>query len=467
MVPCDNKVHARGKDVKRHRRADQAPCDFPERAARLMKPRVKPRILIVGANFAGIAAAQHLDRRYDVTVVDRSPWFEWLPNIHELLSGVKRAADLRLPRARLVKRAGHRFVTAEVVRIDARRGSALLAAGKSIEFDACIVAVGGVHDTFGVRGAEQHALAFKGVDDCAGIGREIARLRRRGDRAHRPQVVIVGGGLEGIEGLGEILRGERRRRSLDVTLVEAGPRLLPDMPATLDARVRAHCAAFDVRLLTRTRVTAVTPRRVRLDSGEVLRSDLTIWTGGSAPAPLLRASGMAARAGQWAEVTAALQSRRHANVFVIGDAAALPSPLSKQAYHALDMGKVRSRQRVALAAWSAAAPLSRRAQADAGCVWRPGHVPRDRAQCAGVDGARGRQGEHLPAHHGAARPAVGTGPLRAAHEPTAPRRTPVRTACSRNFAARLAAGCRRGVGLRCCHQQRRAPAQHLAGWHVA
>ena len=304
-----------------------------------MKPRVKPRILIVGANFAGIAAAQHLDRRYDVTVVDRSPWFEWLPNIHELLSGVKRSADLRLPRARLVKRAGHRFVTAEVVRIDARRGSALLAAGKSIEFDACIVAVGGVHDTFGVRGAEQHALAFKGVDDCAGIGREIARLRRRGDRAHRPQVVIVGGGLEGIEGLGEILRGERRRRSLDVTLVEAGPRLLPDMPATLDARVRAHCAAFDVRLLTRTRVTAVTPRRVRLDSGEVLRSDLTIWTGGSAPAPMLRASGLAARAGQWAEVTAALQSRRHANVFVIGDAAALPNPLSKQAYHALDMGK--------------------------------------------------------------------------------------------------------------------------------
>jgi len=304
-----------------------------------MKPRVKPRILIVGANFAGIAAAQHLDRRYDVTVIDRSPWFEWLPNIHELLSGAKRAADLRLPRARLVKRAGHRFVTAEVVRIDARRGRALLAGGKSIEFDACIVAVGGVHDTFGVRGAGRHALAFKGVDDCAGIGREIARLRRRGDRPQRPQVVIVGGGLEGIEGLGEILSGERRRRSLDITLVESGPRLMPDLPAALDARVRAHCAAFDVRLLTRTRVTAVTPRRVRLDSGEVLRSDLTIWTGGSAPSPLLRASGLAARAGQWAEVTAALQSRRHANVFVIGDAAALPSPLSKQAYHALDMGK--------------------------------------------------------------------------------------------------------------------------------
>lgn len=318
-----------------------------------MKPPLKRRILIVGANFAGIAAAQHLGRQYDVTVVDRSPWFEWLPNIHELLSGVKRAADLRLPRVRLVRRAGHRFVRAEVERIDARRGRALLAGGKSLEFDACIVAVGGVHDTFGVRGAERHALAFKGVDDCAGIGREIARLRRRGDRA---QVVIVGGGLEGIEGLGEILRGERRRRSLDVTVVEAGPRLLPDLPAALDARVRAHCAAFGVRLLTRTRVTAVTPRRLRLDSGELLHSDLTIWTGGSAPPPLLRASGLAARAGHWADVTAALQSRRHANVFVIGDAAALPKPLSKQAYHALDMGKCAADN---VARWLGGRPLRR------------------------------------------------------------------------------------------------------------
>jgi NADH dehydrogenase len=120
--------------------------------------------------------------------------------------------------------------------------------------------------------------------------------------------------------------------------------------------VRAHCAAFDVRFLTRTRVTAVTPRRVRLDSGEVLRSDLTIWTGGSAPSPLLRASGLATRAGQWAEVTAALQSRRHANVFVVGDAAALPSPLSKQAYHALDMGKCAADN---VSRWLAGRPLRR------------------------------------------------------------------------------------------------------------
>src|SRR5512135_1987831 len=104
--------------------------------------RSRPRVVIVGAGFAGIAAAQHLDGRYDVTVIDRSPWFEWLPNIHELLSGVKRPADLRLPRARLVRRAGHRFVPAEVVRIDAPAGAIVTSSGRRVPFDACIVAVG-------------------------------------------------------------------------------------------------------------------------------------------------------------------------------------------------------------------------------------------------------------------------------------------------------------------------------------
>jgi NADH dehydrogenase FAD-containing subunit len=54
--------------------------------------------------------------------------------------------------------------------------------------------------------------------------------------------------------------------------------------------------------------------------------------------PLLHASGLADREGQWAPVTQALRSKRHHNVFVIGDATGLPHPLGKQAYYALQMG---------------------------------------------------------------------------------------------------------------------------------
>ena len=303
------------------------------RPARL--PASRPRIAIVGANFAGLGAARQFGREYAVTVFDRSAAFEWLPNIHELISGVKRPADLRLPRRRLVARAGHRFVRADVTAIDAAKGHLTTSAGRQFPFDVCIVAVGGVNETFGVRGAERYALPFKSVDDCAAIGRKLAAIARTPGRR---SVVIVGGGLEGIEALGEILRRYRNRAGLGITVVEAGASLLPGMPARLEVAVRAHCDGRNVRIFTSSPVTSVTPTRVRLRSGATIRSDLTLWTVGVTAPPLLLESGLAAKPRQWAPVTRALRSKRFDNVFVIGDAAALPRPLAKQAYHALQMG---------------------------------------------------------------------------------------------------------------------------------
>jgi NADH dehydrogenase FAD-containing subunit len=297
--------------------------------------RPRPRIVIVGAGFAGLAAARHLGREHAVTVIDPTPWFEWLPNIHELLSGVKRPADLRLPRRRLVTRAGHRFVRAAASEIDAGSGRVMTSDDRRFEFDACIVATGGVNETFGVRGAGQHALPFKSVDDCAAIGRRLTALAKA---TGRKSVVIVGGGLEGIEALGEILRRYRQIDGLGITVVEAGPRLLPGAPAALDAAVRKHCADLAVRFVTGSPVNAITRTQVQLGSGEKLRSNLTIWTGGVAPPRLLLDSGLADEPGQWAPVTRELLSRRFENVFVAGDAARLPRPLAKQAYYALQMG---------------------------------------------------------------------------------------------------------------------------------
>lgn len=293
------------------------------------------RIAIVGANFAGLTAAQNLGREHVVTVFDPSPWFEWLPNIHELLSGVKRPGELRLSRRRLVARAGHRFVRAAVTSIDARRGQLTTAKDRSYDFDVCIVAVGGVNETFGVDGADRHAMPFKSVGDCDAIGRRLATLARR---KGKHSVVIVGGGFEGVEALGEILRRDRTRDAFRIAVVEAGPRLLAGHPSGLDAKVRSHCEGRDVRILTKSRVASVTRRRVRLASGETLHSDLTIWTAGATAPSLLRESGLARRPRQWAPVRPTLQSARFDNVFVIGDAAALPRPLAKQAFYAMQMG---------------------------------------------------------------------------------------------------------------------------------
>jgi NADH dehydrogenase len=174
------------------------------------------------------------------------------------------------------------------------------------------------------------------VADCAAIGRNLAALAR--SREQR-SVVIVGGGLEGVEALGEILRRFRSHGSLRISVVESGARLLPGAPPSLDAAIRVHAEPLGVRFCTGSAVTAVTRTGVRLRSGERLHSDLTIWTGGVTAPPLLRDSGLVGRGKSWASVTPALQSRRFRNVLVAGDAAELPTPVSKQAYYAMQMGR--------------------------------------------------------------------------------------------------------------------------------
>lgn len=296
----------------------------------------RPRVAIVGANFAGLRVAQRLGESFDVTVFDPSRWFEWLPNIHELISGSKQPADLRLSRRRLVERAGHAFVQQEVVRIDVRERRLTTATGARHAFDYCVVAVGGVNQTFGVQGADRHALPFRTVADGEAIRRRLAALARR---AGPQSVVIVGGGYVGVEVLGEVLRRHRGRRGLALHVVEATPTLMPGAPPRVDRLLRRHCDAAGVQLHTGTPVAAVTARGVRLRSGRRIPSGLTIWSGGIVAPPVLHDSGLAPRPGQWAPVDSCLRSRRSQRVFVIGDAAALPRPIQKQAFHALDMAE--------------------------------------------------------------------------------------------------------------------------------
>jgi NADH dehydrogenase len=296
----------------------------------------RKRVLVLGGGFAGLSAALALrPDRHQVTLVDRSRWFEFLPNIHELLSGVKTPELLRLPLDPIVRRAGHTFVRDAVTGIDPVAHTVTTQRRRrALPYDALIVAFGGVDATRGVHGVVEHAFPFKSVEQCHRIGKRLARLavRRRSAR-----VVIVGGGLEGVEALGEILR-RYRHSGLHVTLVDAGERLLAEAPAPLDAHVREICAPYDVEFQLESRVESIESGAVVLEGGRSLPSDLTIWTGGPAPPALLAGCGLAPR-NAWAPVDQTLQSKGHPAVFIAGDAAELPTPLSKQGYHALDMGE--------------------------------------------------------------------------------------------------------------------------------
>ncbi len=300
-----------------------------------MNSTARTRVMILGGGFAGLACAQALPAdHYAVTLIDRNDCFEFLPNIHELVSAVKTPELLRLSLAAAMQRAGHVFLRQTVLAIDPAARTVRTSRRRAVAYDWLVVALGGIDSSHGVSGVAEHTFPFKSVDQCVRIGKRLERLASRRKPGH---VVIVGGGLEGVEALGEVLRRFRASR-LQFTLIEGRARLLPGAPAALDSHLQGLCKRHSVQVRTRSPVRRVEARSVTLRNKAVLPSDLTIWTGGPAPAPLLADSGLAS-AKAWAPVSEYLQAAEHPEIYIAGDAAELPVPVSKQAYHALDMGE--------------------------------------------------------------------------------------------------------------------------------
>ena len=295
----------------------------------------RKRIAIVGGSFAGLTAAIKLSRRYAVTVIDPTKHFEWVPNIHEIVSNVKTPQGLRLDRAAIVKQAGHRLLRDRVTALQPAQRRLATAGGRELDFDACIVAVGAMWNTHHVAGVARFAMPFRNVTDAQAIEHRLHTIVQQGKPL---RIVIAGGGIAGIEALGEILRRHRDDASLSVEVVEAGERLLPGLAAALDADLRRLCKPYAVKFRTDTTIAAVSAKGVRLADGTRLRSELTLWTAGLAAPALLRESGLARSAQLWADVHQTLQSLHADNIFVVGDAAQLPQDVGKQAYNAIDMG---------------------------------------------------------------------------------------------------------------------------------
>jgi NADH dehydrogenase len=259
-----------------------------------------------------------------------------LPNVHELVSGVKRPADLRLPRREIVEAAGHRLVRARLSGIDPGARSIDLDDGTAIDFDCCLLAIGGVGNDYGVAGVGRHAMSFKSVAECAAIGR---RLRELAARSRRFSAIVVGGGFEGLEALGEILRRYRTHEGIQIHVIERGDRLLPEGPRAVDEIVRAHLRDLPVQVHCSQQVAKVLPRGVDLASGQRIAGDITIWTGGAKAPDLVAAAGLPVSRRGWIEARGDLSVPGFPGVFAAGDVADILHPIAKQAYHAIDMGR--------------------------------------------------------------------------------------------------------------------------------
>ena len=310
------------------------------------------RIVIVGAGFGGLACAKKLARRdgLDVTVIDRNAYQVFSPLLYQVATGGLPEDDIAYPVRAAVPNLT--FIRGDVVRISPTARTVRLADGTVVPWDELVLAVGSTGTTFGIPGVEDNALQMKTIQEARAIKRRLLQAYEDVEMGRRPKdalrVVVVGGGPTGVEVSGAVAELQRAMRHEfpklqplgSVTLVEAGPRLLPSFSEKSSARAKRDLEQLGVVVKVACAVDRMYPSDVHLASGEVLPAGTIVWAAGVAAPPQWSDLGVTDRAHRL-EVSPTLQLGE--DMWVIGDIAhckdADGRPLPMVASVAMQMGR--------------------------------------------------------------------------------------------------------------------------------
>src|SRR5712671_7542831 len=211
----------------------------------------RPRVVILGAGFAGLSAAKALaEAPVDVTVIDRRNYHLFQPLLYQVATAGLSPADIASPIREILRRQRNITVLlGKVTGIDVA-GKAVLIDEKRVAYDQLVIATGARHAYFNHEEWEQFAPGLKKIDDATDIRRRILLAFEHAENSSDPgeqqrllSFVIVGGGPTGVEMAGAIAELARRALSTDfrnidprsarIVLVESGPRVLASFPAAL------------------------------------------------------------------------------------------------------------------------------------------------------------------------------------------------------------------------------------------
>ncbi|MDB4281532.1 FAD-dependent oxidoreductase [Paraglaciecola sp.] len=297
--------------------------------------RKKSRIIVIGANFAGLSAASKLSKCHDVTIIDAKQDFQWTPNIHEILSDVKKETSLNLNLATIITRLGHHFINQTVSSIDGALQTVTLDDKQILNYDVLLIASGHSRSTYGIKGASKYAHGFRSADNVIQIHHDIEAVLN--SNKHLININIVGGGFTGVEVLGELLRKYASTKQLHFNVIDNASRLVQALPERLSDDVISQCKNYQVSFHFNKKITEVKKSSIHFDDNKSIDSDVTIWSAGTKLPEYLDGINTQATSNGLA-VNRFLQTKEFSSIFVAGDSATLPNALPKQASIALDMG---------------------------------------------------------------------------------------------------------------------------------
>lgn len=302
--------------------------------------RQRPRVVIVGAGFAGLWAAKALaDAPVELYLLDRHNYHTFLPLLYQVAAAEIEPGQIGYPiRAILRDVKNIHFILADVQRVDLV-AQTVKTATASIPYDYLVLATGSISRFFGIPGAEEHAYSLKTMEEGIELRNHILRCFERANQepneAHRRRLLtfaVVGGGPTGVEyagALSELIQGplakdypELDLDEVRVVLLEAADRLLLAMPSKLSRYAVERLQRMGVEVRLRAMVNEVTPESVHLQDGGAIATETVVWVAGVQGEGVARHSGLPALPDGRVEVLPTLHLPDYANVYVAGDLAA-------------------------------------------------------------------------------------------------------------------------------------------------
>ena len=264
-----------------------------------MIKRRKPRVVILGGGFGGLATAKALGNDADITVVDRHNYQTFLPLLYQVSTAGLAADHVAYPIRGALRSFNGKFRMGSPISVDHKNKTVKLDSSEVLPFDHLVVAVGSVTADFGTPGVSEYALGMKSVHEALTIRAEVMRRFEdlcRFEDDTKLSIVVVGGGPTGVEmagALAELVRGpllnDQKHAALhiDVSLIEAGPRLLPSFSPKLSEKTKQALEKLGVKVLVDSAVKSVKLTEINLKNGEVIPAEVTIWAAGVKGEPII------------------------------------------------------------------------------------------------------------------------------------------------------------------------------------
>jgi NADH:quinone reductase (non-electrogenic) len=319
------------------------------------------RIVIVGGGAGGLELATRLGhklgrrRKAEVTLIDAKRAHLWKPLLHEVAAGSMDQGVNEIDYLAQAYWHGFTYRAGEMTGIDRRRRlvhvgpfvdeeGRQVTAAQEIGYDTLVIAVGSLTNDFGTPGVKTHAIALETADQAARFHRRLVNACIRAHIQKEPlapeqlQVAIIGAGATGTELAAELHKTTRQLvaygldridpdMDIKIHLIEAAPRILPQLPERLSEAASKLLAGLKVKVHTSAKVEEVTPGGVRLAGGAFIPAELVVWAAGvKAPDVLEDTDGLETNRLNQLVVRQTLQTTRDDDIFAIGDCAACPWP---------------------------------------------------------------------------------------------------------------------------------------------